>query len=107
MVRLGGEPESGNFQDRTGQSGGGFGLGGGGGGLTRVTTMGGGVNGGSTGPMRDRPRNSATSAPAMIRKTPDRTARRLQRGRRAPDREKSLTATEKSSSASASWRAWP
>ncbi len=32
MVRLGGEPESGNFQDRTGQSGG-FGLGGGGGGL--------------------------------------------------------------------------
>ncbi len=32
MVRLGGEPESGNFQDRTGQSGGGFGLGGGGGG---------------------------------------------------------------------------
>ncbi len=32
MVRLGGEPESGNFQDRTGQSGGGFGLGGQGGG---------------------------------------------------------------------------
>ena len=31
MVRLGGEPESGNFQDRTGQ-GGGFGFGGGGGG---------------------------------------------------------------------------
>jgi uncharacterized protein len=31
MVRLGGEPESGNFQDRTGQSGG-FGFGGGGGG---------------------------------------------------------------------------
>ena len=33
MVRLGGEPESGNFEDRTGQGGGGFGLGGGGGGL--------------------------------------------------------------------------
>jgi predicted metalloprotease len=31
MVRLGGEPESGNFEDRTGQSGG-FGFGGGGGG---------------------------------------------------------------------------
>ena len=31
MVRLGGEPESGNFEDRTGQ-GGGFGFGGGGGG---------------------------------------------------------------------------
>ena len=32
MVRLGGEPESGNFEDRTGQSGGLGGLGGGGGG---------------------------------------------------------------------------
>jgi predicted metalloprotease len=33
MVRLGGEPESGNFEDRTGQGGGGFGFGGGGGGF--------------------------------------------------------------------------
>jgi hypothetical protein len=32
MVRLGGEPESSNFEDRTGQSGGGIGFGGGGGG---------------------------------------------------------------------------
>jgi predicted metalloprotease len=32
MVRLGGEDPSGNFEDRTGQSGGGFGFGGGGGG---------------------------------------------------------------------------
>ena len=30
-MRLGGGPESDNFEDRTGQSGGGFGLGGGGG----------------------------------------------------------------------------
>jgi len=30
-MRLGGEPESSNFEDRTGQGGGGFGFGGGGG----------------------------------------------------------------------------
>jgi len=39
MVRLGGEPESGNFEDRTGQSGGGIGLGGGGGGLGLLLSL--------------------------------------------------------------------
>ena len=39
MVRLGGEPESGNFEDRTGQGGGGFGLGGGGGGLGLLLSL--------------------------------------------------------------------
>jgi predicted metalloprotease len=39
MVRLGGEPESGTFEDRTGQSGGGIGLGGGGGGLGLLLSL--------------------------------------------------------------------
>ena len=40
MVRLGGEPESSNFEDRTGQSGGGLGaLGGGGGGLGLLLSL--------------------------------------------------------------------
>ena len=38
MVRLGGEPESGNFEDRTGQSGG-IGFGGGGGGLGLLLSL--------------------------------------------------------------------
>jgi predicted metalloprotease len=38
MVRLGGEPESGNFEDRTGQSGG-MGFGGGGGGLGLLLSL--------------------------------------------------------------------
>ena len=39
MVRLGGEPESSNFEDRTGQGGGGMGFGGGGGGLGLLLSL--------------------------------------------------------------------